>query len=210
MSRYRSLVALAVLSVGAAIPVSAQLVNDGGFDAVGVSAYAYNPSSPFWSFVGGSGLIIGPAALWNVPATAASNQFAFLQANARRDWGIISTTITLPTSGTYSLSFLNSARGAGCCGGNTIFDVLLGSTQIGQFTTSTDDGWTTKGSNFTANAGTYTLAFTTDTKLAGDNTTFIDDVRVDVVATPEPASIALFATGLLSIGGIATRRKRRA
>ena len=91
-----------------------------------------------------------------------------------------------------------------------IFDVLLGNSQIGQFTSATDDEWTNKGSTFTAKAGTYTLAFTTDTKLDGDNTTFIDDVRIDVVPTPEPASMALFGTGLLSIAGIAVRRKRRA
>lgn len=209
MSRCRSLVAVATLVMGATTPAVAQLVNNGGFSATPVSGFAYDPSTPFWSFVGGSGLINGPNAAWNTPSsTAAGNQFAFLQANAKRDWGTISTTITLPTNGTYSLSFLNSARGAGCCGGNTIFDVLLGNTQIGQFTTNTGDDWSTKNSTFSANAGTYTLAFTTDTKLPGDNTTFIDDVSVSVVATPEPASIALFATGLFSIAGVAVRRKR--
>lgn len=211
MSTYRSLIIASMLSVGATAPAAAQLVSDGGFQGSGVGAFAYNASTPYWTFVGGSGLINGSNVAWNTPATQSGNQFAFLQANARRDWGSIWTTITLPTNGTYSLSFLNSARGAGCCGGNTIFDVLLGNTQIGQFTTQTGDDWSTKESTFTASAGTYTLMFTTDTKLPGDNTTFIDDVSVNVVvATPEPASLGLFATGLLSIAGVAARRKRNA
>src|SRR5258705_196402 len=31
--------------------------------------------------------------------------------------------------------------GAGCCGGDAIFDVLLGNSQIGQFTSVTDETW---------------------------------------------------------------------
>jgi hypothetical protein len=221
MSKFRVLIALAFAAVGSATSASAQIVKDGGFEspftgALEMPGILHTPGTPDWTFLGGSGLIIGNGTLMNTPnmLPGQGNQFAFLQANARRDWGYITQSITIPTSGTYFLSFLNSARGAGCCGGNTIFDVLLGTNQIGQFTTATNDGWSTKGASFYADAGTYELTFTTDTKLAGDNTTFIDNVSIEqaltVTATPEPASMALVATGLLSFAGIATRRKRKA
>ena len=68
---------------------------------------------------------------------------------------------------------------------------------------------------FTASAGSHTLGFTTDVRLAGDAASFIDDVVITqnlntTTSTPEPASLALVATGLISIAGLAARRKRNA
>ena len=208
MFSYRSFIAVTVLSVGTAAPATAQFVSDGGFQSGGLVSVNDNPKSPTWAFVGGSGLIRGVNAEWQTPDRS-EGQFAFLRTNARHEKGEISTTIVLPTSGLYSLSFLNSARQGGCCGGNTLFDVFLGKTEIGEFSTHTGDGWSAKGTTFTANAGTYTLRFLTQTRLPGDNTAFIDNVSVDVVTTPEPASLALFATGLFSLAGISARRKRQ-
>ena len=209
MSRIHALVATAVLAIGAVAPASAQIVNDGGFEQHVVSGYVYTPTTSTWSFLGGSGLINGFFSAFNTPSplSGQGNQVAFLQANARRGLGVISTSIVLPTSGNYFLSFLNAGRSSGCCGGNTLFDVLLGGSQIGQFSSVTDEQWSSKGTQFYAAAGTYNLSFTTNTKLPGDNTTFFDNISV-VTATPEPGSLVLLATGLFAVTGIAVRRKR--
>ncbi len=213
MFKIRALVTATALVAGLGVSAGAQIVSDGGFEMSPIPGYVYNPVTTHWTFVGGSGLINGFNTAWNTPAPVSGqgSQVAFLQANARRAWGVITTTVTLPTSGNYYLSFLNAGRGMGW-GGETVFDVLLGSTQIGQFTSSTDEAWSQKGTQFYSDAGTYELSFTTDTKLPGDNTTFFDNVEIDgvasVTAAPEPASLALMLTGLVGVAGVAVRRKR--
>lgn len=218
MSKFRVLIALAFMAVGSATSANAQIVTDGGFEAQVVSGFKYGPVTPSWAFVNGSGLINGFNTGFDTPAPLAGQgyQVVFLQSLPGQPTGSISTLITLPTTGSYFLSFLSAGRAFDCCGGNATIDVLLGSQQIGQFSTVTGEAWSSKGATFTASAGTYALTFAGGTPLPGDNTTFIDNVSIEgspelsITATPEPASMALFATGLFSFAGFAVRRKRRA
>ena len=115
MSKFRVLVAVALLAGGAAAPASAQIVANGGFEQPATTGYVYNPSSAFWTFTGGTGIIHANIVPWNAPSTSVGqgNQFAFLQANVRRGYaGTISQSISIASNGSYFLSFLNASRGA--------------------------------------------------------------------------------------------------
>ena len=85
-----------------------------------------------------------------------------------------------------------------------IFDTATGATLVDQYNTLA--GWDPVGVSFDAFAFFGGDLSTNDTV---GNIGVIDNVNISAVSTPEPASIAILATGLLPLGIFARRRIRR-
>ena len=97
---------------------------------------------------------------------------AFLQGT-----GSFRQTVANLAAGTYRLTFQAAQRGNFNQGGQD-FRVLVDGVVVGTFKPGTAGyaGFTTAG--FTVGAGTHTIAFVGLDSAGGDNTAFIDDIRL--------------------------------
>lgn len=206
------------VSVSRAVPV----VLDGGFESpimagTGGSGYelgagggngfnaGLNPNSA-WTFGDLSG-VARNGSDFGAPSAPEGSQVGILRSSI---FSIIQDISGFEAGVTYSLSFEAAGRG-GQFGPNE-FQVLLDGEllEFGLDTTITPGGtFQTYTTNpFITTGGTFTLEF--DGLTGGDRTTFIDDVRFNFVAEataiPEPSSLLV---GLLGVGGLVVRRRRR-
>ena len=154
--------------------------------ALSAGSLSYNPTGSAWTFSTGSGLASNGSAFSN-PAAPDGTQVAFIQGT-----GTVSQSISGWQSGTaYTLTLSAARRGNGV--GNNDVKILVDATALGTFkprdTTYTD--WSV---NFTTTAGTHTLEFLGLDSVGGDNTAFIDDVRLDTAAAATPCTHAAGTT----------------
>jgi RHS repeat-associated protein len=151
-----------------------------GFESPAVGTYQYNPSSAGWTFAGYSGISgNGSGFTWGNPAAPEGAQVAFLQMGSG---SVISQSLSGFQAGTnYAVTFYAAQRGNVSAGGQD-FDVYLDSTLIDTFrpTGTSYSSYSTHA--FTATTGSHTLKFVGRDSSGGDNTAFIDSVRV--VTTP--------------------------
>ena len=169
------------------------VVSNYGFEAPVTSTYNYNPSGGSWTFSGtspsGSGVSANSSAFTSGNSPAPEGvQVAFLQ-----EFGSISQTISGFSPGTaYTITFAASQR-------NNIgqtFNVQIDGVTIGSFEPPpgvyTYQDYST---NFTASATNHTLAFVGTDLNGGDNTVFLDNVRIALLPLP-PAPMGLAATAV--------------
>lgn len=163
-----------------AIPVtvnSAPAVLNPSFETPNLgNGYQYNPSGASWTFSGappsGSGLTgNGNGFTGGNPNAPSGTQVAFLQAQ-----GTITQAITNFQDGSYQVTFAAARRGNG--GGNEDFQILLDTTLIGTFTPASTLYADLTTATFSTTAGTHTLKFVGLNTAGGDNTAFIDNVRI--------------------------------
>lgn len=214
--------AMLVASLVLAVPAAAaeQLIG-GSFEQPLIANVTGNVGSYVYPGVGtlngwnysGAGLINGTTATpWFAgapPQGFGGSQYAFVQ-----NLGSLSQSFVASASGLLTLNWLEGARPAvGYSNGAQTYDVMLGSTALGRFSSSS-------GQNFAARslvlgsavAGqSYTLQF--KGLATGDSTVFLDNVSATVTPTaqavPEPSTwVALFA-GLAIIGVVARGRRQR-
>jgi hypothetical protein len=159
--------------------------------AVGLGQYAYNPSGSGWTFTAssganGSGLTATYSAFSSANVTAPDGfQNAFLQGTA-----VISQTLNNLTPGqTYHLTFSASQRGNGQLG--QTFDLKLGSTILGSYSPVQADAaglsipiYTEYAVDFVPTSASQVLSFVGTNLRGGDNTIFLDQVRITALATP--------------------------
>jgi alpha-L-rhamnosidase len=167
-------------AASAEVSATPQLLVDGGFESPSISTYQYNPINTAWTFTAmsngsGSGISANNSLFTSDnPIAPEGIQVAFLQAT-----GTISQTINgLKPGTTYNLLFSAAQRGGYINGGQTWLITLDGST-VASFAPGTGAmTYTNYSASLTATAATQTLAFVgTDTN-TGDNTVFIDNVRL--------------------------------
>lgn len=178
------------------VPSSPVTVNNFGFETPVIGNYQYDPSGAGWTFSGsspnGSGLLANGSGFLN-PNAPQGVQSAFIQ-----EFGSISQTLTgfVPSS-IYSVTVSAAQRPASNQSGGESWDVKLNNIVIGVFNPGSNaTSFVDYTTNFTPASSTETLAFAGTDLVGGDNTVFLDNVRISAVSN----SIAA-PTGLNAVAG---------
>ena len=144
-----------------------------GFEAPVISSspgFVVNPTGGSWIFTGSCGIVKNGGAYGN-PASIEGTQAAYLQQT-----GYFEQTFSFPTNGTYTFMFSAAQRS-----GNTqSFDVIVDATIMGTITPSSTSYSDYSVSIAGLTAGNHTIKFLG--KSAADNTVFIDNVIIGIVA----------------------------
>ena len=97
--------------------------------------------------------------------------------------------------------------------GTTTFTALLGGSTVSTFSASTDlNGWFGNATEFYGFDNTVALdqiQINVNTADGNNGALALDNLETGALATPEPASMTLVATGLIGIFGVARRRRNR-
>jgi len=157
-----------------------------GFETPGIgSAYQYSPSGGSWTFNGaspnGSGLV-GNGSFFANPNAPQGVQAAFVQ-----EHGSISQAIAGFTPGiNYTVGFLAAERPNNAQSWNvTVNGQVIASFNPGSSATS----YVNYTATFTATAATENVAFAGTDLAGGDNTIFIDDVRITSPPSLAPVNL---------------------
>ena len=168
------------------LPLPSSGLPDSSFESVhlgiGATAYQYNPSGSAWTFDGGSGLAgNGSSFTYGNPPAPDGSQVAFLAT-----LGTFRQTVSL-AAGSYSLSFSAAQRQnqQGSPHGQT-FQVLIDGVVVGSFDPTSFTYATYTTSSVSLLAGWHTILFKGTNLYSGDNTAFIDQVQINLVAPPPP------------------------
>ena len=159
------------------------------FEAPGISDYAYNPGGGSWTFSGasgnGSGILANGSDFGN-PNAPDGAQAAFIQA-----YGTISQTLYGFVPGTvYTITYSTAQRSGYNQLGGESWNVLIDN-QVIQTNTSSGASYADTTATFTATATTHILGFVGTDLATGDNTVFIDDVRISPSIQARASSVTL-------------------
>ena len=163
----------------AEVSATPELALNLGFELPAITNYRYNPSGAAWTFMHassdeGSGLVANGSDFGNPPAPA-GRQAAFIQAH-----GSFAQTLTGFSPGTqYTLTFAAAQRSGGNQHGGQSWEVRLDDTMVGRFNPGPS---ATRYVDYTATvvatSATHRLTFAGTNLATGDNTVFIDNVRI--------------------------------
>jgi len=162
----------------AEVSATAQAVGDFGFEtpSIGSGNYQYVPTGSFWTFGGtngnSSGILANGSGFSN-PNAPEGVQAAFVQSN-----GVISQLLTgfVPGS-TYSIIYSAAQRP----GNSQTWNVMIDNNVI-QTNAPGGTSYVDYTATFVATAINHTLAFVGTDLNGGDNTVFLDNVRVGIVS----------------------------
>jgi hypothetical protein len=186
---------------------SITLVNN-GFETPdlgrGGQAFSYPPLDAGWTFTGGAGIAangsnfnVQNAANGNYGGTrSTSGQAGFIQTPDAGAVSSISQTLSGFVAGTVTVTFSIEQRMTGSTvGGNNPINVKLDDQDLGTYlATSSSNFNTITTPPVTVTAGSHTLYFIGTDQTGGDNTQFIDNVRVTNVPTAPAMTVPLGGT----------------
>ena len=227
---YKPMLAILIALAGANA-FAASLINNGSFEttspSVAVGSFVnFLPGSTGitgWTVVGAAGT---EASVVNTtytsecctfPAEDASNWLDLTGDATNSDTEGVAQTVTTIAGDAYTLSFYvgNVFDPRGIYGTTSTTDVSENGTSLGAFennctTCTTRLTWQLFTTTFTATAASTTLQFLngdpgTDNANGLDNISLVDDGPA-TSAAPEPGSLLLLGSGLLSLAGFARRR----
>jgi len=150
-----------------------------GFETPSVNGgYQYNPARAIWTFTGaspdGSGVLGNGSAFGNPPAPEGT-QAAFVQSH-----GSISQILPGFSPGTtYTITFAAAERSGGNQHGGESWNAMIDNTVITNYNPGPGaTGYVDYTASFTASAPIHTLSFVGTDLATGDNTVFIDNIRI--------------------------------
>lgn len=170
-------------------PSSAPVLSGAGFESPdlgsGGPAYQYQPSGTGWTLSPGAGVTgNGSGFTASNPNAPEGDQALLLQAAASA-----TQSVSNWQAGTYRIEFLAAQR-LNHQDAQQDFEVYIDSTLVGYYTPSSGNYTSLTTAPFTVSAGTHTIEFRSLNTAGGDNTIFIDDVRI-VPAAPARSDTAL-------------------
>lgn len=166
--------------------VNAQAIAGASFEAPAVGNFAYNPAGGFWTFSAqsgnnGSGIVANGSAFGN-PNAPDGSQAGFVQSS-----GTITQTISGFVPGTtYVVSYAAAQRSGASQHGGETWNVTLDGNVIQTNSTPGGTSYAPYSTTFVASATYHTLAFIGTNLNGDDNTVFIDNVQISVVAPVAP------------------------
>jgi hypothetical protein len=157
------------------------LLTNGGFESPSVATFQYNPPGSAWAFTaesssGGSG-ITANGTLFNSsnPNAPEGVQVAFLQKVST----IAQTISGFVPGANYAVIFSAAQRAGQFQQSAQTWDLKLDNTVLASYAPpASATNYTDYTANFTATAATHTLSFVGSNLLSGDNTVFLDNVRL--------------------------------
>jgi alpha-L-rhamnosidase len=163
-------------SPGTETSATPAIIVDGGFEKPSVSDFAYKPAGSAWLFNDKSGISSPHSGMTgeNPTGPPEGRQVAFVQQD-----GVISQIIGGLVPGTsYTLTFSAAQRVSSSPNGQT-WQIKLDDTVIGDYSPPKEAStYTDYTATFTATAASQTFSFVGTNTRGGDNTIFIDDVRI--------------------------------
>ncbi len=177
-----------------------------GFETPATATYSYGTTGGSWTFSGqsganGSGITANNSAFTTGNSSAPEGvQCAFVQGAAS-----ISQSVPGFTPGaTYNVTFSAAQRAYTVANGGQTWQVKIDSTVIATFSpAATATNFVDYSTSFIATAATHTLRFVgTDTR-GGDNTVFIDNIRLTFVSPPAPPTAPLNLQAVAGDGQVA-------
>lgn len=176
------------------VSATAQAIVNFGFEVpnIGSGNYQYVPSGAFWTFSGtngnGSGLIANGSGFSN-PNAPEGAQAAFVQVN-----GSISQVLSGFTPGTiYTITYFAAQRSGGNQHGGESWNVTIDGSVIRSNNVPGSTSYVTYTASFTASAAIHTLSFVGTDLVGGDNTVFLDNIRISPTLQPVAPGVALTA-----------------
>ena len=143
-------------------------IPNGGFEAPAITGFVMNPQPNVWVFTGGGAGMQANGSAFGAKTAPEGVQTALFQQAAS-----ISQTMDLP-AGNYAISFKVAQRGAQAQTFEVYFDTKL----IGKVQPATADFELFVSDTFTATAGSHKITITGTNAKGGDNSGFVDDVKL--------------------------------
>jgi hypothetical protein len=176
-----------------------QFVYNFGFETPALGTYQYNPSGASWTFTAQSGKngsgITPNGTLFNSsnPNAPEGVQVAFLQSTS---------TVAQSISGfvpgaKYAVTFSAAQRAGQFENGGQTWNLKLDNLVLASYAPSaTATNYVDYTTNFTATTATHTLSFVGTDLVGGDNTVFLDNVRLAPSPSQAPVQLGLQLTNL--------------
>ncbi|MGB8507876.1 MAG: discoidin domain-containing protein [Pyrinomonadaceae bacterium] len=188
-TNYLSLAEVQVLGPPAAPPVSGS-----GFETPALSAGAFQlaPSNGAWTYAGGAGVSSNGSGYTYTNASAPQGtQVAFIQGAGS---SVSQAVAGFEGSVGYKIAF-KAAQRANVSNGGQDFDVYLDSMLLGTYCPASGGAYETiRTAAFTTTQGAHTVKFVGRNTSGGDNTAFIDDVKIEAAEAGEAKVIPYAAT----------------
>jgi len=160
------------------VSATPSLLPNGGFESPITGNYQYSPTGASWSFGGGAGITANGSTFTSGNAAVPEGvQAAFIQGTGT----IIRTVTGLVPGTTYEVVFsaAQRARGASWNVNGQTWQLSLDGVAVANFVPGQSaTAWAGYNARFTATATTHTLSFVGTNFRTGDNTVFIDNVRL--------------------------------
>lgn len=143
-------------------------IPNGGFEAPVISGFVMNPQPNVWIFTGGGAGMQANGSAFGAKAAPEGNQTALFQQAAS-----ISQTMDFP-AGNYAISLKAAQRGTQA----QTFEIYFDATLIGKLQPASADFELFVSDTFTASAGPHKITISGTNAKGGDNSGFIDDVKL--------------------------------